>query len=63
MEDATLRDKDLLKLLKKSGWIVCRINGSHHVLKKDDKTVVIPIHGRDVPLGLLKDIFKKTGLK
>ncbi len=58
-----MRDKDLLKLLKKNGWNVVRINGSHHVLQKDGKTTVIPIHGKDVPTGLLSNILKETGLK
>lgn len=58
-----MKDKDLLKLLKKNGWIETRVNGSHHVLQKGDKTTVIPIHGRDVPIGLLNTILKETGLK
>ncbi len=58
-----MKDKDLLKLLKKNGWITARINGSHHVLQKDGKTTVIPIHGRDVPIGLLNSILKEAGLK
>lgn len=32
-----MKDKNLLKLLKKNGWTVVRINGSHHVLQKDEK--------------------------
>lgn len=58
-----MRDKDLLKLLKKNGWTVVRINGSHHVLQKDGKTIVVPIHGKDVPTGLLNTILKEAGLK
>lgn len=58
-----MRDKDLLKLLKQDGWELVRINGSHHILQKDDKTEVIPIHGKDVPTGLLHKILKRTGLK
>lgn len=58
-----MKDKDLLKLLKKNGWKVARINGSHHVLQKDGKTTVIPIHGKDIPTGLLNTILKETGLK
>ena len=26
-----MKDRDLLKLLKKNGWNVVRINGSHHL--------------------------------
>lgn len=58
-----MKDKDLLKLLKKNGWVVVRINGSHHVLQKNGKTTVIPLHGKDVPVGLLNNILKETGLK
>lgn len=58
-----MKDKDLLKLLEKKGWKLIRINGSHHVLQKNGKTTVVPIHGRDVPIGLLNTILKETGLK
>lgn len=57
-----MKDKDLLKLLKKNGWTVARINGSHHILQKNGKTTVVPVHGKDVPTGLLKTILKETGL-
>lgn len=58
-----MKDKDLLKLLKKNGWEVVRIHGSHHILQKNGKTTVIPIHGKDVPTGLLNAIMKETRLK
>lgn len=58
-----MKDKDLLQILKKNGWNLVRINGSHHVLQKDGKTVVVPLHGKDVPVGLLNRILKETGLK
>ncbi len=37
-----MKDKDLLKLLKKNGWSIVRINGSHHVLQKDGKLLLFP---------------------
>lgn len=58
-----MRDKDLLKLLKKEGWKVIRIQGSHHILQKGDQIETLPIHGKDVPTGLLNKILKRTGLK
>ena len=58
-----MKDKELLKLLKKNGWEVARIKGSHHVLQKAGKTTVLPIHGRDIPAGLLNHILKETGLR
>lgn len=58
-----MKDKDLLNLLRKNGWEVKRIHGSHHILQKGDQTETVPVHGRDVPSGLLNAILKRTGLK
>lgn len=57
-----MRDKELLKLLKRNGWIVKRIQGSHYILEKESAIEVIPVHGRDIPPGLLHAILKRTGL-
>jgi len=58
-----VKDKDLLKLLQKEGWKVIRIHGSHHILMKDNRVEVLPIHNTDVPPGLLNAILKRVGLK
>lgn len=58
-----MKDKDLPKLLQKNGWKIERIRGSHHILIKGDKTEIVPVPGRDVPIGLLNAILKRTGLK
>ncbi len=58
-----MRDKDLLKLLQKNGWVVKRVKGSHHVMQKDNKIQIIAVHNKDVPTGLLNKILKETGLK
>jgi len=58
-----MKDKDLLKLLKKNGWTLKRIQGSHHIMQKAGAIEVIPVHGKDVPTGLLNTILKRTGLK
>lgn len=58
-----MRDKDLLKLLKDEGWETERIKGSHHIMKKNGKTLTVPIHGKDVKPGLLNAILKGAGLK
>lgn len=55
--------KEVVKLLKKNGWKVVRIKGSHHVMKKDGKMEIIPVHKTDLPPGLLTAILKRTGLK
>lgn len=58
-----MKDKDLMKKLLQDGWVLVRVNGSHYVLQKGNKTEVVPIHGKDVPKGLLEKILKRTGLK
>ena len=58
-----IKDKDLLKLLLKNGWKDVRQCGSHHRLKKDEQVEVIAVPGKDVPIGLLNAILKRTGLK
>lgn len=40
-----------------------RQRGSHHRLIKGDKVEVIAVHGKDMPIGLLNAILKRTGLK
>jgi predicted RNA binding protein YcfA (HicA-like mRNA interferase family) len=39
--------KEMLKRYLKNGWVVIRKRGSHHILRKGDKTEVIPVHGND----------------
>ena len=58
-----MRDKDLVKLLKQNGWELVRIRGSHHVMQKGSQTEVVPVHGKDVPTGLLHKILKRARLK
>nr|DAG85760.1 MAG TPA: toxin [Caudoviricetes sp.]DAO23359.1 MAG TPA: hypothetical protein [Caudoviricetes sp.] len=58
-----MKDKELLRLLQKSGWKIDRINGSHYILVKDNQTVSLPIHGKDMKKGLETAMLKKAGLK
>jgi len=55
--------RELIKKLQKIGWKLDRIHGSHHILKKGDETVSIPVHNTDMKPGLLNKTLKKTGLK
>jgi predicted RNA binding protein YcfA (HicA-like mRNA interferase family) len=56
--------KEFLKILKKNGWKLDRIKGSHHILIKGDKTLSIPVHGsQDLPSGILNKLLKEAGIK
>ena len=59
-----MNGKDLLKLLKKNGWKEVRVEGGHHIMRKGDKEISVPVHGsKSVPKGLLHSILKDAGLK
>lgn len=57
--------REVVKLLKKDGWIEKEQKGSHlqliHPLKKGKVTV--PVHSGDIPKGTLNSILKQAGLK
>ena len=44
--------KDVIKILKQSGFRLKSQKGSHKKLVKDDLTVIVPDHGKkDIPKG------------
>jgi predicted RNA binding protein YcfA (HicA-like mRNA interferase family) len=53
--------KELLKFLMATGFVVVRINGSHHRLKHPDgRVTTIPVHkNQDLPTGLLRKIIRE----
>ena len=59
-----MKDKDLLKLLLKNGWKVVRISGSHHILEKEGfMPISLPVHVKDMKVGLEVAILKHAKLK
>ena len=57
--------KELLTVLKKDGWYVDRIRGSHHMLKHTSKVgrVTVPVHKEDLKPKTLHTILKQAGIK
>jgi predicted RNA binding protein YcfA (HicA-like mRNA interferase family) len=57
--------KRVIRALTKSGFIVDRIVGSHHVLVYSGdptRTVTVPVHsGRDLKPGTLRSIIRQAG--
>ncbi len=53
--------KVFLKFLKAIGFVVVRINGSHHRLKHPDgRVTTVPVHkNQDLPIGLLRKIIRE----
>jgi predicted RNA binding protein YcfA (HicA-like mRNA interferase family) len=58
--------KELARLVERRGWILLRVNGSHHIYGKPGSIVrlSIPIHAnRPLKLGLLRSLLKHADLK
>jgi predicted RNA binding protein YcfA (HicA-like mRNA interferase family) len=59
-----LSSKKLLKILKKNGFEIDHITGSHYILYNAAlrKRVVLPFHCKDLPKGTLYSILKSAGI-
>ena len=60
-----ISSKDIIKILKKDGWYLKRVVGSHHHFKHPNKpgTVTVPHPRKDIKPGTLNSILKQAGLK
>ena len=58
--------KQVMKILKKNGWKLDRIESSHHIFKKEgfNRSVPVPYHkGKDDDLGFFaKEILKEANI-
>ena len=59
-----IRATEAIAALRKVGFEVVRVKGSHHVLARTDgRTTVIPVHaGEDLGPGLLRQILRDAEL-
>jgi predicted RNA binding protein YcfA (HicA-like mRNA interferase family) len=56
---------DFCRMLKRHGWTLLRINGSHHIFGKPGNVarISVPVHGdRPLKAGLLRALMKAAGL-
>ncbi|MCM1543548.1 MAG: type II toxin-antitoxin system HicA family toxin [Blautia sp.] len=58
-----MKGKELVKLLRENGWKLDRVNGSHHIMIKDGKSLSVPVHNTDMRPGTLGKLLKDAGLK
>ena len=55
----------LVNALRKEGWYIDRIRGSHVIMRHEGKPgvkIIIPVHGKSVKPGTLSNILKKAEL-
>jgi predicted RNA binding protein YcfA (HicA-like mRNA interferase family) len=57
--------KAVLRALKRAGFVLVHIRGSHHYLRRPGagQLVCVPVHGgRDLPLATLRAILRQAGI-
>jgi predicted RNA binding protein YcfA (HicA-like mRNA interferase family) len=57
--------KQFARILENRGWVLVRVNGSHHVYMKagNPARISLPIHkNEDLKIGLLKHFMKVAGI-
>jgi predicted RNA binding protein YcfA (HicA-like mRNA interferase family) len=57
--------KRFCKALERQGWILIRINGSHHIYGRRDTPLVltVPVHrNADLPTGTQRALMRLSGL-
>lgn len=60
-----MKSKEMVKLLKESGFETVSQNGSHIKLRNQEtgRTVIVPYHSKDLKKGMEQAILKQAGLK
>lgn len=56
-----MNSRDLLRELIADGFTVVSVRGSHHKLRKGDKTVILPHPKKDLPRGTVESIRRQAG--
>lgn len=59
----TMNSKDIIKRLKKEGWIKMGGKGDHEKFKHSEKSghVVVAHPRKDMPIGTLRNIYRQAG--
>jgi predicted RNA binding protein YcfA (HicA-like mRNA interferase family) len=57
--------KRLCRILEQAGWVLQRVQGSHHIYSHPDHAAIltVPVHAnRDLKKGTLSKLLKEAGL-
>jgi predicted RNA binding protein YcfA (HicA-like mRNA interferase family)/predicted RNase H-like HicB family nuclease len=59
-----MNSANLIQDLKKAGWVLHRVKGSHHIFTHPTRSgiVVVPHPKKDLPPGTVRSIRKQAGL-
>lgn len=60
-----LKPRQVLSALKRAGFVVHHVRGSHYILKRPDKSalrVTVPFHSRNLKRRTIESIIDQSGL-
>ena len=58
-----MRSAGLISKLKKAGWELRSVKGSHHIYTRSGKHISVPHPKKDLGTGLVHKLLKQAGLK
>jgi predicted RNA binding protein YcfA (HicA-like mRNA interferase family) len=58
-----MTSSEIIDALKRAGFRLDRVRGSHHIFIQDGRIVVVPHPKKDVPIGTARSIAKQAGIK
>ncbi|WP_273789920.1 type II toxin-antitoxin system HicA family toxin [Bartonella sp. ML70XJBT] len=53
--------RKIIAKLKRDGFELVKVKGSHHKLKKDGKVVIVPHPKKNLPIGTARSIAQQAG--
>lgn len=52
----------VIRILESHGFVFISQKGSHKKYRKHTLTVIIPVHGKEIPYGTFASILRQSGL-
>ncbi|WP_461393155.1 type II toxin-antitoxin system HicA family toxin [Deferrisoma sp.] len=58
-----MSSEEVIRRLRREGWVLHHVKGSHHQFKHPEKPgkITVPHPKRDLPVGTLRSIFRQAG--
>lgn len=53
--------RKIIERLKRDGYELVNVRGSHHKYRRDERTVIVPHPKKDLPLGTARNIARQAG--
>ena len=60
MKLKNIKAREVIRILERGGFQIKRQSGTHVIMRKNERTVVVPIHKAVIPIGTLKSIERQA---